>query len=402
MTQATDLAFATRRAGDIRLVAGVSAAHFVSHYYILVLPPLFAFVRADYGVSYTELGLALTVFNAVSAVLQTPAGFLIDRINARLVLVAGLICGAAGLAIASAVNSYWVLVAMFGVMGVGNTVYHPADYALLSRHVSPERIGQAYSVHTFAGMLGSAVAPIGMLFMHSLFGWRGAMLSAAVLGALVAMPLLLMRDEPERGTSRPRETAVPDASWRVLLTVPILINFLFFTILAFGNYGLMNFAVVALGALHGTPIATANAALSGNLFLAAFGVLLGGAIVARTKRHRLTTCLGLLGAGLSVLISGAVDLGAMLLIVMMSLTGLCFGIIMPARDMIVRESTPPGAFGKVFGFVTNGFNIGGILSPILFGALMDRGHPRLVFWVIVAAAIAAIVTVASAARRGSV
>jgi MFS family permease len=209
----------------------------------------------------------------------------------------------------------------------------------------------------------------------------------------------MLRDEPERGALKPREAPVADAGWQVLLTAPILINFLFFTILAFGNYGLMNFAVVALGALHGTPVATANAALSGNLFLAAFGVLLGGAIAARTKRHRLTTCLGLFSAGLSVLIVGTVDLGAMLLIVMMSLTGLFFGVIMPSRDMIVRESTPPGAFGKVFGFVTNGFNIGGILSPILFGALMDRNQPRLVFWVIVAAAIAAIVTVASTALR---
>ena len=130
MTQATDLAYTSRRAGEFRLIAGVSAAHFVSHYYILVLPPLFAFVRADYGVSYTQIGLVLTVFNAVSAVLQTPAGFLVDRVNARLVLVAGLSCGALGLAVASAVNSYWVLVAMFGLMGIGNTVYHPANYAL--------------------------------------------------------------------------------------------------------------------------------------------------------------------------------------------------------------------------------------------------------------------------------
>src|SRR6478735_3927448 len=121
MTASTEVAFAARRADDARLVAGVSAAHFVSHFYMLVLPPLFIFVKADYGVSYTEIGLALTVFNAVSAVLQTPAGFLIDRINARLILVAGLLLGAFGLAVASAVNSYWVLIAMFGLMGLGNT-----------------------------------------------------------------------------------------------------------------------------------------------------------------------------------------------------------------------------------------------------------------------------------------
>jgi MFS transporter, FSR family, fosmidomycin resistance protein len=398
MTQATDLAFATRRADDVRLIAGVSAAHFVSHYYILVLPPLFAFIRTDYGVSYTELGLVLTVFNAVSAVLQTPAGFLVDRFNARLILASGLLIGAVALAVAAAVNSYWVLVAMFGLLGVGNTVYHPADYALLSHHVSPERIGQAYSVHTFAGLLGSAVAPIGMLFVYSLFGWRSAMLSAAIVGTVVAAILLVQHDAPDRGPVKPREMASAGANWRILITAPILINFLFFTILAFGNYGLMNFAVVALGALYSTPVATANAALSGNLFMAAFGVLIGGVIAAHTTRHRLTSSLGLLGAGSSVFAISMIDPGAFLLIAMMSLTGMFFGIVMPSRDMIVREATPPGAFGKVFGFVTNGFNIGGILSPILFGALMDHGEPRLVFWVIAAAAVLAIATMACTAR----
>ena len=198
MTQATDATFATRRADDIRLITSVSAAHFVSHYYILVLPPLFAFVRADYGVSYTEIGLALTVFNGVSAILQTPTGFLVDRFNARLLLALGLILGATGLSIAAAVDSFWVLVLMFGLMGIGNTVYHPADYSLLSRHVASERLSQAYSMHTFAGLLGGAVAPVSLLFMHCLYGWRGAFAGAAVMGFIVAAILLMQRDPDGR------------------------------------------------------------------------------------------------------------------------------------------------------------------------------------------------------------
>jgi MFS family permease len=398
MTEAS-LPLPSQRTSDARLIGGVSAAHFVSHYYILALPPVFAFVRQDYGVSYTELGLALTVFNAVSAILQTPAGFLIDRLNARLILAAGLLTGAAGLAVAAAVDSYWVLVAMFGLMGVGNTVYHPADYALLSRHVASERVSQAYSLHTFAGLLGSAAAPAGMLFAHSLFGWRGAFVSAAVLGVVVAAVLLFQRDTPVRAAARGREVAAADVGWRLLLTAPILINFLFFTLIAFGNYGLMNFAVVALGALHGTPVATANVALSGNLLMAAIGVLLGGMIATWYSRHNVTVSLGLLGAGLCTLLISVFDPGTVLLILLMSLTGMFFGLVMPSRDMIVRAVTPPGSFGKVFGFVTNGFNIGGILSPILFGALMDHGEPRLVFWVIAASTVACVLTLAMLPRR---
>ena len=401
MTQTADLGLAPRRAGEFRLIAGVSAAHFVSHYYILVLPPLFAFIRTDYGVSYTELGLALTIFNAVSAVLQTPAGFLIDRVNARLILVAGLMCGAAGLAVAALVDSYWVLIAMFGLMGVGNTVYHPADYALLSRHVSEERVSQAYSIHTFAGLAGGAAAPASLLLMHSQFGWRGAFMGAAIFGAIVAAVLLMQRDEaPARPAAKPRAGAAPaDTSWRLLLSAPILINFVFFMLLSLTNFGIMNFSVVALGALHGTSPAIANTALTSNLALGAIGVLAGGLLAARTGRHVLVaaSCMGV--ATVSCLLMASIDLGAVLLVLVMSVSGFATGALMPSRDMIVRDVTPPGAFGKVFGFVTNGFNIAGMLSPLICGALMDRGEPQALFLTLAATAVLAALTVIAVPRR---
>lgn len=401
MTQAADLAFATRRADDFRLIAGVSAAHFVSHYYILVLPPLLAFIRADYGVSYTELALAITIFNAVSAVFQTPAGFLVDRVNARLIMVAGLLCGALGLAAASVVNSYWVLLAMFGLMGLGNSVYHPADYALLSRSISAERVGRAYSIHTFGGLAGSAAAPPTILLMHSYFGWRGAFMGAAIFGFLVAVVLLLQRDDtPRQPAAKPRDGApAADTSWRLLLSPPILIGFVFFMLLSMTNFGLMNFSVVALGALHGTPPVTANTALSSNLVMGAIGVLIGGWIATRTARHALVAASSLLVTALACLVMASVDLGAVLLILVMSLSGLMTGALMPSRDMIVRQVTPPGAFGKVFGFVTNGFNIAGMLSPLICGALMDRGEPRAVFLLLAATSVLAIITVLSVPRR---
>jgi MFS family permease len=290
---------------------------------------------------------------------------------------------------------------MFGLMGLGNTVYHPADYALLSRHIAAERMSQSYSVHTFAGLLGSAAAPAGMLFMHGLFGWRGAFIGAAILGIAVAAALLLPHEAAPERPAKQRASGAADTSWRLLLSPPILISFLFFTLLSFSSFGFMNFSVVALGALHATPVATANAALSGYLVMSAIGVLVGGFLSARTTRHGLTAIVGILGAALAMLIIGSIDPGAGGLIAVTSLGGLCLGTIMPARDMIVRVVTPPGAFGKVFGFVTNGFNVGGIVSPLAFGALMDHGAPRLVFLTIAAGGLAAIATVASVPRRSA-
>jgi FSR family fosmidomycin resistance protein-like MFS transporter len=256
-------------------------------------------------------------------------------------------------------------------------------------------------VHTFAGLLGSAAAPGSVLFMHGLFGWRGAFVGAAILGVLAALVLLAFpHDEPAQTAPKPRDTkSATAANWRLLLSAPILMSFLFFTLLAFSNFGLQSYTVVALGALYGTSPATANAALSANLIFSAAGVIVGGWIAARTLRHALAAGIGMLVSAIGTLVIGLVDLNAALLIAVMSVSGLFLGAIMPSRDMIVREITPPGAFGKVFGFVTNGFNIGGIVSPLVFGALMDHGEPRLVFLGIAAIGLMAVVSVVSVPRR---
>lgn len=403
MSQAADVLGASRPS-YVRVVGAVSAAHFVSHYYIILLAPLLPFVRAEYGVSYTEIGLAFAVFNIISAALQTPAGFLVDRLGARVLLVAGLAVGAAAFIVVGLVNSFWVMVAMFALAGVGNTVYHPADYSLLSHHVPPDRIGQAFSVHTFAGMLGSAVAPASLLVMENQWGWRGAFIGAGVLGLVTAAVLVTMRDHSAGHTSSdrpPRNTDTTAASWRLLLSAPILLNLVFFVLLAMISGGLYNYSVVALGALYATPVATANVALSANLLLSAIGVLLGGVLVGRTTRHGMVATLGLGVMTLFILVIAEIDLSAVALIGAMSLIGLFSGIIMPSRDMIVREITPPGSFGKVFGFVTTGFNIGGIISPLIFGAIMDHGNPRLVFLAVAAFTLIAILTVATRPRHSA-
>jgi FSR family fosmidomycin resistance protein-like MFS transporter len=400
MTVSTDLAYAARRSGDFRLIGSVSLAHCVSHFYMLTLPPLFAVIQHEYGVSYTELGLCFTVFNGASALLQTQAGFFVDRGSARMILVAGLLIEAAAFVIAASVHSFWVLVAMFAMMGVGNTVFHPADYSLLSHRVSPLRMSQAYSMHGFAGMLGSAAAPASILVMYDSFGWRGAFLGTAIIGAIASMIVLfLIEDEAPEPMPKPHVGAAPGADRALLLSAPILANFIFFLFLALASFGLQNFLVVGLGALHGTDPIAANTALSGNLLMSALGVLVGGWIASRTTRHRLLASLGLSVSIVATLLMANFDLSTALLVALMSFAGLCYGIVMPSRDLIVREVTPPGAFGKVFGFVTNGFNIAGIAAPLIFGALLDHGAARSFFYLTAAFAVASIVSVACVPRR---
>ncbi|WP_162826726.1 MFS transporter [Pseudolabrys taiwanensis] len=396
MTETTE-SLGSAHAPHVRIVGAVSAAHFVSHYYIILLAPLMPFVRAEYGVTYTEIGFAFAAFNVVSAALQTPAGFIVDRVGARPLLIGGLLLGAFAFIAAGLIDSFWVFVAMFAVAGIGNTVYHPADYAMLSQHVPARSIGQAFSVHTFAGMLGSAVAPFSLLLMQDFWGWRGAFVGAGILGIAVAALLAMTGEGPV--TPHSRQAAAPDQSaWSLLFSAPIVLNLVFFMLIAITNAGLSNYSVVALGVLHGTPVATANTALTGFLLLSAIGVLMGGLLVARTSRHGLVTALGLAATGVFTFIVGEVDFGAVMLVVAMSLAGLAAGIISPSRDMIVREVTPPGSFGKVFGFVTTGFNIGGIIAPLIFGPLMDHGSPRLVFLVVAVLSMLTILTVLTRRR----
>jgi MFS transporter, FSR family, fosmidomycin resistance protein len=367
-----------------------------------MLAPLFAFIRADYGVSYTDLALALTVFNVVSAVLQPPAGFLVDRIGARIVLIAGVALGAAAFAVAGLVDSFVVFIAMYAVAGLGNTAYHPADYSLLS-HSAPARISQVFSFHTFSGILGGAVAPATLLAMQSRFGWRGAFVGAALLGFAVLALLVIQRKTPADrlreqrratapGDSTSNKSAVDKLGWRLLLSPPIILNLCFF-ILTSVMGGLNTFLVVALGALYGTPSTLANVALTGLLLMNALGVLVGGVLASRTKRHAVVAALCLAFTGIVTALVGVISFPAVVLVIMTSLSGLFVGIASPSRDMLVRAVTPLGAYGRVFGFVSSGFNIGAMIAPTIYGLLMDHGQPRAVFLFSAACSIVCIGTV---------
>jgi MFS transporter, FSR family, fosmidomycin resistance protein len=383
MTQAIDISGVARRGGEGRVIGLVGAAHFASHYFILLLPPLFPFLRKEYDVSYTDLGLALAAFNIVSAVFQTPAGIFTDRIGAHTILVAGLLCSGLSLGFAAIVPWFWFVVAMFGVAGLGNTVYHPADYAILSHHISTRRIGSAYSIHTFAGMLGAAVAPGSLLLIEHWLGWRWAFASAPALSGAVAAALVLQRKvllvSPERSPHAARPGRVDRSKWQLLMSPPLLRNLLLFVILALIGGGLQNYSVVALVTVHTAALPVAEAALTGYLLLTALGVLLGGLVAARTSRHDTVAAVGLLAVAAAVTPIAFIDPNPTRLIALMAIAGLFSGLIMPSRDMIVRAQTPPGAFGTVFGFVTTGFNIGGIVAPLLFGWIMDHGYARAIF-----------------------
>jgi len=396
MTQAVSVR--SVRPAESRFIAAVCTAHLMSHYYMLLLAPLFAFVRADFNVSYTELALALTVFNVVSGLMQTPIGFVVDRFGARAMLIGGLALSTVAYAVAGIVDSYWVFIAAYGFAGLGNTVFHPADYSLLSDHTPPEKLSRVFSYHSFSGIVGSAVAPVTLLYMQSMFGWRGAYVGASILGLLVLLALIAQPepaiDIPHASKSAGKARAnSAELGWRLLMSPPILLNLAYFTLTSIMGGGLNTYLVVALGALHATPPAVANVALTGLLAMNAVGVLGGGLLAGRTTHHALVAALGLGIGGVVTALVGVFNFSPVALVMLMSFSGLCVGATYPSRDMLVRAVTPPGAYGRVFGFVSVGFNIGASVAPIIYGALMDNGEPRAVFLLSAAVSIICISTV---------
>lgn len=386
---------------DARVIGLVGLAHGLSHFFQLCIPPLFPLLKEEFDTSYAALGAVLAVFYAVSGVMQTVAGFLVDRLGARKILLAGLALTAGGTLAAGLVPSFaWLFVAA-AIAGLGNSVFHPADLALLNGKVEVSRLGYAFSVHGITGNIGWVLAPLFVVPVAQAHGWRGALVAAGAIGlafcAALATQRVLggeLRQHPPGAASRTAGRIAP------LLARPVLLAFLFFFLYAVALVGFQTFSTAALTSLHGVTLVAASTALTAFLVGGAVGILAGGLLAVRTHRHNLAAAIGVaVPAALSLVIALG-GLGGPTLVALMALTGFVLGSIGPSRDIIVRGIAPVEARGKVYGFVYSGLDLAGLIAPLAFGWALDRGRPDLVFVGSAIFLVAAIPTVMQMRRRG--
>lgn len=379
---------------DAIVIALVALAHGSSHFFQIILAPLFPLIKDDLGVSYAALGFVMTLFYAVSALCQPLAGFVVDRYGARAVLIGGVGLLAAGTLLQGLADSYAMLAAGALIAGTGNSVFHPADFTILNSRVAAGRLGHAYSAHGVAGSLGYAASPIFSGGLGAAFGWHAALFAGAALGALLFLLLVANASRLQvvrEGAGEARKPAAQGA--RVLLAVPVLMCFGYFAVYAAGLTGLQNFSVAAMTVQYGVATTLASAALTGYMLGSASGILVGGFIATRAQRHTLVAATGLASGALVFLVLALGVVPGAALPAFFALAGFSLGATGPSRDLIVRAATPPGATGRVYGFVYSGLDFGSLTTPAFFGWLMDRDLPQGVFYVVFGLTLAAMLTV---------
>ncbi len=389
-----------RPAADIRLISVIGAAHFTSHFFQVVLPPLFPLMRESLGVSWTELGLIMTIMALVSGLAQIAAGFAVDRYGPQIVLPAGMALFAGATLCMGLAPSYWMFLPLAAVAGAGNAVYHPADYAVLSARVSPRLLARGYSVHTVTGGLGWAVPPVTMVMLAGAFGWRAALVAAGALGLVAA--LLVALDHREIALPRVRDargegaSLLPDLA--PLKSRPVLVSFVFFLMISMALGTVQAFMPTLLPRVQVVDLGFASTFTTNYFLASAAGSLAGGWIADRFRRFDAIVGLGLGLAAALLLAVGYLPMGTAALTLSGCAAGFCAGAILPSRDMLVRGAAPAGATGKVFGFVYSGLDLGGVMVPLVVGPMLDRGFDRLPF-AFIAAALCLTILAATTVRR---
>ncbi len=396
---------------DMRVLTLVSTGHFMSHYSQLVLPALFPLMVDMYGVGYAALGLIVTLINASGAMVQIPVGFLVDRIGAKKLLIAGLLIKTFAIGAMAMTDSYPVLLILAVVAGVGHSVFHPADYAILMSSIDESRIGRAFSIHTASGNAGSAIAPLLILMIAANWGVKAALMSIAAFGAITAVAFLMQSGiihdhvgaKKKKGTPTHRSASLFE-DIKMLLRPNILIFYFFFFITAMITVGVNSFTVTGLNVAHELALPIAGTALTTFLVGGLLGVLVGGYLADKTSRHDLIAAIAfLLSAALLTLI-GMFKMPVFVLMVCYALLGILLGLIKPARDMMVKAVTDKSDAGKMFGFMSNGHFLGAAAIPVLLGWIVDQGHDRWVFWlgaILCVLALFSLITTTAGARKSS-
>ena len=389
---------------DATVISLVGFAHGTSHFFHFVLPPLFPYLMQEFGLTFTQVGALMTTFFVVSGVGQALAGFVVDRVGSLKVLCGGIaLLGASGLVLASAPN-YALLFAGAAVAGLGNSVFHPADFTLLNRRVSTSRLGHAFSVHGLSGSLGWAAAPVFVLAIAHAAGWRAAAVGASLVGFAALSFVFLNRrllDDAQLVAAEPPKRTGGSFAFLGLPVVWMCFAFFMLAVMAFG--GLQNFAPPIFERTYGVTLAFATTGLTAYLLGNAAGTATGGFFASQGVHQDRLVAIALGSAALCAISLASGALPSWSLVAVMAAMGFGSGFSGPSRDILVRRAATStfgsAAYGRIYGFVYSGIDTGLAIAPIVFGHLMDAGRYSGVLWGVAALQCGAILTALAVGSR---
>lgn len=383
MSQALALSDAAILRKDKRVTALIGLSHGVSHFYQLALPPLFVLINAAEGINFTQLGILTGAFYLTSALCQPPSGFLVDRFGARVVLLSGLGVMAVSTTLMGLLPYYPMMFVLSILAGAGNSVFHPCDYSIMNATISESRMARAFSFHMFGGYFGYAVAPLAMTALGTYVGWRAAIVLAGIVGLFVFAILWGgsrdFRDSSDERKESGLGSETLGDSISMLITLPILFCWVFFLLVAMGQIGLQTFAPTLLNDIYGLDLEIGGAFVTVMLFAVTIGVLVGGYLADHVHKPDQVVLFGYSAASIVIVVLWRFELSIMEHYIAFAAIGFMYGVVFPARELLVRAATPKGASGRVFGFVYSGMDFGSASTPILFGWFVDTGIPRSAF-----------------------
>lgn len=368
---------------DGLIIGLVGFAHLLSHFYQIALGPLFPLLKDEFAVSYTALGLLVTVFYGTSAACQAFIGILVDRYGADRLLLFGVVSMSVCVFLMGLVPAYWMFFPLAVIAAVGNSVFHPADLSILSTKVNPRRMGRAYAIHGFSGTCGYFLSPVVIFYgIASFAGWRVGLMVAGAIGWVAAILIYRYRDALRMPAGAVDSSGdMPDLAFylKLIASLPLIAAFCYFALISGALVGMQNFSATALHEIYNAPLYLATAGLTAYLGASAAGNLVGGEVADRFQRHATIATAGLILCGLFMGCVAFLSLPVVVIIALLGGVGFCSGATHASRDILVRAAAPEGATGKVFGFVYSGLDLGGAAAPLLFGWLMDGEQYRGVF-----------------------
>lgn len=381
-----------QRDGTVYVVGTVSVAHFLSHVYLLAYPPLFPLLGAEFGLTTAQLGLLVTAIYLPTLFLQIPLGELVDRVGAKRVLVAGLAVTSLGVTLSGLATTYWTLFAFAFLSGIGQSVFHPADYALLESVTTADNQGTAFGIHTFGGFAGFAAAPVLLGGIGIRYGWETALLTVGSLGFVyAAVVFLTAAGVYRRQINEPAANGAVDSGGRdasdsggrddgrelvatlsQLLRSRLVVVFAFYLLSMMAIVALQSFTTLFAVEALGFGDSSANTVLTAFLVGTAVGVIVGGPLVDRLPFQPIIVG-AFVSAAAGILVATVVAPTASFVatVALFTCIGLAIGLALPSRDTFATTVAEAGSTGKSFGFFFTGLSLGAVISPALLGALID-------------------------------